>query len=446
MKNRKVNQAIRFLDSWLSYRVRHASLIGLSVTVHDNTKTVFSRHYGMADVEQKIPLGPQHLFHVASQTKMLTAVAILRFVENNKVHLDDLIISYLPWLHKHPDARYRKINIRQLLNHSSGLLRDGADSDYWLFKRQCPTKAEIRRIILESRLTFDPGHSVKYSNLNFALLGQIIEKVSGKSYKKHVNDIIVTSGIRDLALDYGVKSRVAMGYGAEFDHSRRALSNRLPAKGLVAATGLYATTDAMCHIADSLCPGNTLLLKDKSKREMLMSQSVIKSGYDQGAVFGLGLEIQSVGEQTIMGHSGHMAGHLTATYFDPDRGISVSVSANAKDTPCVNIARGIFTILNHFSATDGAQDAIGYPFSIRLRNEVSTVQVVQTKDRIIAIDPDDWEPFSWCEGLEIINDTTLKIVTPGSLYNFGETLTYAFDEKGKVASVRFAGLTMFPDI
>ncbi len=445
-----IKKATLFLDSWLSYRMRQSDIVGCSVSILVDDEIIFSRVYGFANAEHKSPLTSQHLFHVASQTKMLTATAILQLAQKGALNLDEPIAAYLPWIGKHQDRRFRDITIRHLLSHSAGLVRDGLHSDYWLFKAPSPTSGVLRKVIMETDLVFTPGAGVKYSNLGFALLGQAIEKASGCPYTTYIAQSILSPlGLHSMILDYTskIKDKVPTGYGILLDRQRSVIRERSPAHGLIAATGLYATTEDMCRFVGALFPGQALLINDHMKHEMERTQQRVTRGYDQGTEFGLGLDIQTLGKRRLVGHSGHMAGHLTATYLDPSDKIAVSVSSNARDAPSVSMVRGIFGALDYFLNPDATANIPplrkNRSFSVRLYNEVSTVEVVHNGTDIIAIDPDDWEPFAWCEKLEVMNDTTLRITTPGSIYNEGELLQYVFAGNA-VKSVRFAGLTMWP--
>jgi len=139
-----------------------------------------------------------------------------------------------------------------------------------------------------------------------------------------------------------------------------------------------------------------------------------------------------------------MAGHVSATFYDPRAELAVSVAGNSKDTPSVQIVRGIFGAMDYFGAPGKSAETGDMHFNVRLRNAISTIQIVQTGTNIMAIDPDDWEPFAWGENLEIVDNRTLRVADRHSLYNGGEVFTYELKD-GAAQAVRFAGLTLWPD-
>jgi D-alanyl-D-alanine carboxypeptidase len=98
-----------FLDSWLAYRARHASIPGFGVAIVAGDELVFNGAYGLADVASGVPLTTDHLFGISSQSKMFTATALLQLVEQDRVQLDHVVVRYLPWLAEHADPRFHGI-------------------------------------------------------------------------------------------------------------------------------------------------------------------------------------------------------------------------------------------------------------------------------------------------------------------------------------------------
>lgn len=442
-----VQAALPFLRSWLSYRARQQDL-NFSITIRDRSKIYFTEAYGVAD-GIGTQLTVEHMFHVASQTKILTAAAIMLLAEQDKLKLDDAVGTYLPWVKKHKDSRFQTITIRHLLTHTSGLMRDLPESDYLLFEQPWPTYQTVERMILAEDLIASPGSHVKYSNTGFALLGQLIAAVSAMPYRLFIQkNILDPLRLEHVAIDYSASlaKYIPTGYGLRRSEKRAPIHNRRSTQGMTSAMGAYATPSAMCHLIVSLLRGGDIL--SRSSRELMQqTQSTISEGYDQGISFGFGLQVQKAGQRRLVGHSGHMGGHVTATFYDPQSGLAVSAAGISKDTPSVAIVHGIFGAIDHFiiaGKTEGP-DKRRLPFNARLSNKISTVEIVHAQKKIVAIDPDDWAPFAWSEELEIIDETTLRATDVHSLYNSGERIYYEFRGES-IQRVRFAGLTMWPEI
>ena len=185
---------------------------------------------------------------------------------------------YLPWLNEHQDPQIHAITIKHLLTHSSGLARDGSLSDFWLFKSAYPDQPRLKRTILNINLSFEPGSSVKYSNLAYGLLGKKVSKAAGQEYKRYIqNHILKPLDLRPAFIDYSSQIQpIAQGYGLPQPTTRTRMAKRTPAKSLTPAVGLYATPDVMCQFASKLCNRSSdSILKDTSKRLMQRPQSQV---------------------------------------------------------------------------------------------------------------------------------------------------------------------------
>ena len=127
MHQQALQKAASFIESWLQSRYDRLDIPGFVVGIAHEGKMVFRRAYGYANLERKEPLTPDHIFRIASQSKMFTATAVLQLQEQGKLRLDDCVTDYIPWLREHQDKRWQQVTIRQLLSHSAGVIRDGLD-------------------------------------------------------------------------------------------------------------------------------------------------------------------------------------------------------------------------------------------------------------------------------------------------------------------------------
>jgi CubicO group peptidase (beta-lactamase class C family) len=448
MQENGLQRAIFFLESWLAYRAEHVNHVGFSVAVYKDEQVIFSRAYGHTDTEAGKALTTNHSFNMASQTKMLTAALIMHLAEERKIILDEPAVTYLPWLKRHPDRRFQRIKVRHLLAHSSGIRREAPRADYWGFTQEFPTKKDHIRSVLSQNLGFFPGRKVKYSNLGYSLLGLVIESVTGQPYRSYLNQVLALLNLNLKPHTLAGKD-VVTGYGWPYRHQRLPIHHmEHDPRAMASVTGVYTTPETMCRLIATLFMHENDLLSKKSKETMWQTQSQVKQGYDLGVEFGYGHEIHHISSRRIVGHSGHAGGHMTATFYDPERHLAVSVAANARDLPSDSVARGIFdAILFYLPKSDVDSKKIPLDtlkFEGRFINELSTIQVVQGVNKLVMIDPDDWESFSWCEELEVIDDKTLRFVTKGSLYNEGELVEYMYSNN-KLTCIRLAGQTLLPE-
>ncbi|MGH8107100.1 MAG: serine hydrolase domain-containing protein [Arenimonas sp.] len=159
---------------------------GALILVQDD-KILFDWSGGDADRTKKLANNQQTKFRLASVGKMFTAVGILQLMEEGKLSLDDSVAQHLK---SYPDQSVAKrITIRQLLNHTSGL-GEVFDEDFTNNSKLLKTHADYVRHYGSKPLGFDPGTQDKYSNFGYIVLGAIIESVSGQTYYDYVEQHI----------------------------------------------------------------------------------------------------------------------------------------------------------------------------------------------------------------------------------------------------------------
>lgn len=172
---------------------------GAAVAVSYHGRLVYARGFGYADVEQKQPMQPESQFRIASISKPLTAVAIMKLIEENRLKLDskvfDILTEYQAELSEEGvDPRLREVTIQQLLNHTGGWDRNASFDPMFrsvaFAKKQGktpPAEAEdVIRAMVHQPLDFNPGERYAYSNFGYCLLGRTIEAVTGKPYHEYV--------------------------------------------------------------------------------------------------------------------------------------------------------------------------------------------------------------------------------------------------------------------
>ena len=168
--------------------VDHANTPGCAVGIIMNDSLVFSKGYGMANLEYGVPITPSTIFHMASVSKQFTAYSIVLLARQGRLRLDDDIHKYLPWF---PDLK-EKITIRHLLNHTSGI------RDQWQLLaisgttlNDVITQDQIIKLLSRQRaLNFKPGEAYSYSNSGFTMLAEIVRAVTGQTLRQFTDSAI----------------------------------------------------------------------------------------------------------------------------------------------------------------------------------------------------------------------------------------------------------------
>ncbi len=200
----------RQIDAFLK---RENLLGGSSVAISYKGRLIYSHGYGWADRERQIAAEPYQMFRIASVSKLITAVGIMKLVEQGTMTLDDQVfgpegILNDPQYLEYTDKRAEKITVHQLLNHSAGWTTRWGDQMFMApaiaAAQNIPlpiTIEDIIRFALSKRLHFEPGTSSCYSNLGYAILGEVITKKAGMPYEKFIqSQILYPLGIFDMRL------------------------------------------------------------------------------------------------------------------------------------------------------------------------------------------------------------------------------------------------------
>jgi CubicO group peptidase (beta-lactamase class C family) len=175
------------VDNYVEAQIRQLHIPGLSIAVVRDGKILKSRGYGLAHAELKAAVTEETVFEIGSMTKQFTATAIMTLVEEGKVGLDDRINKYLSNV---PEA-WSAITVRHLLTHSSGIQNYLDLPEFPDIHRDGLSHDEITKLFFQRlKLEFKPGETWAYTNSGYLLLGNIIEKVSGKSYCEFLDERI----------------------------------------------------------------------------------------------------------------------------------------------------------------------------------------------------------------------------------------------------------------
>jgi D-alanyl-D-alanine carboxypeptidase len=175
---------------------------GMQICVRRRGATVFSRGFGEADLETRTPMTPATVCRIGSVSKQFTAAGVLLLAQDGKMGLDDPLSRFLP---DFPNAD--RLTIRRLLSHTSGLGNYTETTPPELIWQMARTDRNTDQMLdlmraASAKLLFEPGTNYRYSNTGFVLLGIVIEKVSGLSYRDFMQGRLFTPlGLARTAVD-----------------------------------------------------------------------------------------------------------------------------------------------------------------------------------------------------------------------------------------------------
>jgi N-acyl-D-amino-acid deacylase len=281
------------------------------------------RGYGAADKTLGEPVTPRTRFRLGSLSKPITAVAILKLVEEGRLGLDDEVLPLLgdlaPPVAAIRDSRVHAITVRHLLQHTGGFDRDVSGDPVFMPRaghalarqraKPPPTCQIVLRVVLEDQLDFDPGSRFAYSNLGYCILGRIIERVTGMSYVEYVRRYVLEpAGASGLML--GQTLVAAPDEARYYDYSGAPKVMAMPgvAEDMVVRPYGYAAIEQMDSYGAWIGTPmdylrfilavdgqrGTRLLKGTTVREMLARPVIPGVDVMQPAFYGLGFSVRTL--------------------------------------------------------------------------------------------------------------------------------------------------------
>ena len=351
------------IDTLMQTLVKRGQFNGV-VLAEDNGKVIYSKGFGYADFEKRMPVETDSVFEIASISKTFTSMAVMILAERGKLKYDDDIKKYFPGL------PYEGITIRHLLTHTSGLPEYFdlfyAKNNGW--DKTVKTNADIISILENDKppLQFKPGERWLYSNTGFCLLASIVEKVSGKTFADFLRvNIFKPLGMNNTRihtrLDKEPVPHLAAGY---LRPSLLTDDYVLPEKlagtafvitlgGIVGDGSVHSTVGDLLKWGKSfstekLVKNKTIeaaftpvTLKDGSAAKTNENSRGLESGYGYGWFIR-----RSVGDSRVVWHTGGWPGYVTFLSVNLARRQTVVVLTNADSTAAPRTGQAIEKILN----------------------------------------------------------------------------------------------------
>jgi CubicO group peptidase (beta-lactamase class C family) len=357
------SEAIRLIDTWLEAQRDYDHLPGISVAIVTDQEILWSKGYGMADLEKEAPSSPNTIYSICSISKLFTSVAIMQLRDARKLRLEDLVADHLAWFNlKQQYPETGPITIRSLLTHSSGLPRE-ADYPYWTGPDfPFPSPKQVKAKLGTQKTLYPPSTYFQYSNLGLALLGEIVAEVSGMPYQQYIEENILKplrlANTRTKLPESLWRGKLATGYTAKKRDGTRSMLPLFQAEGIAAAAGFSSTVEDLARFASwqfrLLEKGGEEILKASTLREM---QRVHWVDPDWQTTWGLGFSVREVDGGTMVGHSGGCPGYRSILNIDPHKKQAFIVMINAGGVSPNKYARGMRDILKKATDKDKEEKA-----------------------------------------------------------------------------------------
>jgi D-alanyl-D-alanine carboxypeptidase len=301
----------------------HQAAPGFALLVWSHGSIVFAKGYGFADLAGRSPVTPDTRFAVGSITKQFTALSILLLVERRQVSLEDKLGEFVPGM---PNAN--ELTLRMLLNQVSGLHNYPNTHEHpWPLRGRVPPE-KIVKILMTDKPDFAPGAKWEYSNTNYAMLAQVVSRVSGVSYSDFLSrNIFAPLGMTSSGNGFDAQGDTATPY-------KGSAGSFAPAKpeislDLFYGAGSIVSTARDLARWDAALVSNKLLTAQLTRE--LWTNATLPSG--QSTNYAMGFVATTIGSHREVWHNGytpHAGGYCLNAIF-PDDDLAVVVLSNAPD-------------------------------------------------------------------------------------------------------------------
>jgi D-alanyl-D-alanine carboxypeptidase len=330
---------------------------GLSVAFAQSD-SLLSLCSGYSDVEKQILLKPAHLLLQGSVGKTYVSAIAITLIKEGKLKLDEKVSAYLghlDWYHRIPNAA--SITVRQIMNHTSGVMRYEFKPDFLNDLNANPNKywkpEELLTYVLDEKAAFAAVEGWEYSDTNYILLGMIIENLAGKKYYDLLEKTILIpfNLLNTKSTDKITLPGVAQGYAGienEFGKKNKVINEDgsfvINPQFEWTGGGIYSTTE-------DLAKWGKLLYEGKICDTSLLLKDAVPAKLGRETKYGLGVIIRQTSLGTAYGHSGFFPGYLTEMYYFPEKKICVAVQCNTSDfkTLKMGLLKVLIEILQEFN-------------------------------------------------------------------------------------------------
>jgi CubicO group peptidase (beta-lactamase class C family) len=299
---------------------REKRLPSISAAVLRDGELIWESAVGVADVEADRGATPDTQYRIGSITKTFTAAAVMQLRDAGKLDLEDT-------LDRHVEGAAHTPTIRRLLSHASGLQRETQD-DSWLSLRFAQPD-ELLETLAQAELVLPSGARFHYSNLAFALLGIVVERVSGMPYRDYVHErLFEPVGLTRVTFE--PEPPAAKGYLAQ-PYADGVWDTVGVETGAWAAAGqLWGTAGDISRWGAFLADPDESVLAQSSAEEMRTVQAI--SDHERWlSGYGLGLGLYRDGDRILAGHGGSMPGFIATLAFSAKEKVVVAALTNESE-------------------------------------------------------------------------------------------------------------------
>jgi CubicO group peptidase (beta-lactamase class C family) len=325
------------IDHIANEQLQKQKIPAMTVSVAVDGAVIYSKGFGIADVENGVPATADTLIRTGSIAKPLSAVAALTLVEAGKLELDAPVQKYCPTF---PRKQW-EITTRELLMHTSGIRH--YKNDEIANTRHYETLSDGFAIFADDPLLFEPGTKFKYSTYGYTVVGCLIEGASGEKFFDYLREhVLQPAGMTHTLVDnvYAIVPHRARGYQVKNGKVENAglmdSSYKIPGGGLVSTAEDIVRFDLALMDGKILKPATLTAMWTPSDRPQLQG--------GKPSTYGMGFGVLTIDGQKYIAHSGGQQGTSTMMALIPSRRFAVAVFTNDEDCKPDEVLRPILEL------------------------------------------------------------------------------------------------------
>jgi D-alanyl-D-alanine carboxypeptidase len=317
------------LKRYLTKLVDKENFIGIVVLIDKPNNPLWLKHFGLANLENKITTNTNDLFRIASATKPFIATLVIKLAMAGKINLDAQLANYLDNTYLHDINNANSVTVRQLLSMQSGIYNYTDNLKYAAFVKKHPrhkwSPMEVLHFARNMPAAFEPGTISQYSNTNYILLGILIEKVTGKSLADALNDEIfqpLKLNNTYLEMQQAIPNPIVPGYvykNGNFQNTSHINDGRGLADG-----GIVTNASDLNNFIRHLMTDEKFI-PAKWRLQMLTFHPMHS---EDKVEYGLGLIRYHIQDVEIIGHDGSDIGYQSWMIFLPKSKTSIIFLSN----------------------------------------------------------------------------------------------------------------------
>lgn len=334
------------LKSKIEALVSEYNVAGLTAAITDRKGNLFSEGFGVESVERPVlKTEPLSLFKIASISKVITGLVIMKLCEEGLLSLDTPVKKYVPWLRLSRPEAESVMTLRHILCHGSGLsseIRKNGPKDERYLEEQ------LKKILPELEMTSLPGEEkYLYSNYGFVLASYIAKTVTGTRYSVLATEkILLPLGMTRTFYDLNVYATYPVALPHIEDES-----GKLKVKHIITSDATrFGSGEIFSNVEDLARLIRFFLNRGVNDRgERILSESSIDMMLSpqidrcDGGYHGFAIHIRKFGDGYIKGHTGYLPPYRASLFFDTDKGIGAVVLLNTdKDEIRDDILKMVF--------------------------------------------------------------------------------------------------------